>query len=228
MGDQAARQIESGARIVTGPVSDWVNAIGERLAAASDSEFKYSFVVVDSDDVNAFALPGGYVYVYTGLRKVAQTDSELAAVLAHEITHAEQHHFARQYKKASKRGFALSILSMAVGLPNLAQEALGLVDFALTQRYSREHESEADRLGMKRMVRAGFDPQGMVSLLDKLNKDSQKGDVFNKWFGDHPDGPRRIANAQAELTELKTLESQHDPTVKPLFAPWRESGTAAP
>ena len=104
MGADAAKQIESQARIVRGPVADWVSAVGNRLAAASSKEFKYSFKVIDSPEVNAFALPGGYIYVYTGIRKIAQTDDELAAILAHEITHSEQHHYARQFKKASKRG----------------------------------------------------------------------------------------------------------------------------
>jgi predicted Zn-dependent protease len=165
MGGEAAKSIESQARVATGPVADWVERIGRRLASVSDSEFTYSFRVVDGKEINAFALPGGYVYVFTGLRKVAQTDDELAAVLAHEITHAEAHHYARQYKKASKRGALLGVFSMVVGMPNLAQNVLGLIDFSMTQKYSRSHELEADQAGMMRMARAGFDPQGMVSLL---------------------------------------------------------------
>ncbi|HEX8833790.1 MAG TPA: M48 family metalloprotease, partial [Abditibacteriaceae bacterium] len=161
MGEEAAREIERQARIVRGPVADWVNLVGQRLVAASDPEFKYSFKVIDSPEINAFALPGGYIYVYTGLRKVAQTDDELAAVLAHEITHAEQHHYAKQYKKASTRGILLGVGAAIAGLPNVAQQAIGLLDFSMTQKYSRSHEFESDDMGIKRMTRAGFNPNGM-------------------------------------------------------------------
>src|SRR4028119_2003534 len=133
IGEDAAREIESKAPIVKGPVADWVNAVGQRLVAVSNPEFKYSFRVIDSREINAFALPGGYIYVYTGMRKIIQTDDELAAVLAHEITHAEEHHYARQYAKNSKRSTLLGIGGLLLGVPNIAQQALGLFDFALQQ-----------------------------------------------------------------------------------------------
>ena len=150
--------------------------------------------------------------MFSGLSKVARNDDELAAVLAHEITHAEQHHYARQYAKASKRGTILGLASIFVGLPNLAQNVLGIIDFSMTQRYSRVHESEADRLGMERMVRAGFNPQGMVSLLQRLQK--QEGDLKNldKWFADHPAAEDRVRKAEAQLQQLKaTGKTTPDP-----------------
>jgi predicted Zn-dependent protease len=222
IGAEAARQIESQARIVRGPVADWVNAIGQRLAAVSSHEFQYSFKVIDSPEINAFALPGGYVYVFTGLRKVAQTDDELAAVLAHEITHAEQHHFARQYKKASKRGALLTVASIAVGLPNIAQQVVGLVDFSMSQKYSRTHEFEADHIGLERMTRAGFKPAGMVSLLQKLSQENGKSSRLDKWFGSHPDSPQRVATVQQEAAQINARKAQGDPTVKPVYAPWTD------
>lgn len=203
MGDDAARQIEAQTRIVTGPVADWVERVGQRLAATSKSEFQYSFKVIDRPEINAFALPGGHIYVFTGLRKVARTDDELAAILAHEITHAEEHHFARQYSKASKRGAVLGILSAVVGLPNIAAQALGIIDFSMTQKYSRTHEYDADHRGMARMARAGFNPQGMVSLLENLSKEDRKSSKLDQWFGDHPDNAKRVAAAQQELISLR-------------------------
>ena len=202
LGEDAAREIDTQARIVTGPVADWVQSVGERLAAVSDKQFQYSFKVIDSKEINAFALPGGHVYVFTGIRKVAQTDDELAAILAHEITHAEQRHYAKQYGKASKRGALLSILTLAVGMPNIAQQAIGLLDFAMTQKYSRTHETEADLLGMERMKRAGFNPQGMVNLLERLAKEDKSGGTIDNWFGDHPDSDRRIERARNQLKAL--------------------------
>lgn len=202
MGDEAARQIDGQARIITGPVADWVASVGSRLAASSDKEFKYSFKVVEGKEINAFALPGGHVYVFTGIRKIAQTDDELAAILAHEITHAEQHHFAKQYGKASKRGAILGVLSAVVGLPNVAQQIVSLADFAMTQKYSRSSETEADLLGMQRMQRAGFNPAGMVSILERLAKEDESGGSLDHWFGDHPDAGRRIERARTQLKAM--------------------------
>ena len=220
IGDDAARQIEGGARIVNGPVAEWVETVGQRLATASNPEFKYSFRVIDSPEINAFALPGGYVYVFTGLRKIAQTDDELAAILAHEITHAEQHHYAKQYGRASKRGILLGVVTAVAGLPNIAATALDIVNFGLSQKYSRSHEFESDKLGMQRMARAGFNPQGMVTLLDKLSKESQSSGTLDKWFGSHPDGAKRVEAAKREAVEISKLQGQQSTLVKPVFAPW--------
>lgn len=202
LGDEAAREIDGQARIVTGPVADWVSSVGERLAAVSNPEFKYSFKVVEGKEINAFALPGGHVYVFTGLRKVAQTEDELAAILAHEITHAEDHHYARQSSKDGKRGLLLGVLSAVVGLPNLAHQALSMANLATSLKYSRTSETEADLKGMERMARAGFDPQGMVSVLERLAKEDRGGGTLDNWFGDHPDADRRILRAKNQLALL--------------------------
>ena len=215
LGDDAAREIDTQARIVTGPVSDWVQVVGARLAAVSGSEFQYSFKVVDGKEINAFCLPGGHVYVFTGIRKVAQTDDELAAILAHEITHAEQHHYAKQYGKASKRGLLLNVLTLAVGMPNVAQQALGLLDLAMTQKYSRTQETEADMAGMARMTRAGFNPAAMVTLLERLAKEDQSGGTLDNWFGDHPDADRRIGRARSQLTTLQGGTAVASPITAP-------------
>ena len=207
MGDEAAREIDGQARIVTGPVAEWVEEVGARLAAVSDKEFTYSFKVVEGREINAFALPGGHVYVFTGIRKIAQTDDELAAILAHEITHAEEHHFAKQYGKSSKRGAILGVLSAVVGLPNIAQQVVSLADLAMTQKYSRSSETEADIAGMKRMARAGFNPTGMVSILERLAKEDESGGSLDHWFGDHPDAGRRIERAREQLKSMPNSQS---------------------
>jgi beta-barrel assembly-enhancing protease len=208
LGQDAAQQIDQQARVVTGPVADWVASVGARLAAKSESEFQYSFKVIEGKEINAFALPGGHIYVYTGIRKIARNDDELAAILAHEITHSEQHHFAKQYGKESKRGALLSIFSIAVGLPNVAQQALSLLDLAMSQKYSRTHETEADMLGMERMKRAGFDPKAMVDILDRLAKENDDGNTLDRWFGSHPDSQRRIERARNHLSQLQGVTVQ--------------------
>lgn len=226
IGNDAAKQIEAQARIVNGPVADWVNSVGQRLAAVSNPEFKYSFKVIDSPEINAFTLPGGYIYVFTGLRRVVQTDDELAAVLGHEITHAEQHHFAQQYKKNSKRGMILNIGSLILGLPDIANQAIGIANYAVEQKYSRSQEFEADHMGMFRMVRAGFNPQGMVNLLDNLAKESPKEHTLDKWFGDHPDAPKRVSTAQQEVQEISHLQAQRSPLIQPAYSAWQTAQPA--
>jgi predicted Zn-dependent protease len=215
IGAEAAQAIEAQTRVMTGPVSDWVERVGGRLARASESEFTYSFRVIDSPEINAFALPSGYIYVFRGLSKIARNDDELAAVLAHEITHAERHHYARQSEKASKRGALLSVLSIAVGMPALAQNVLGLVDFAMTQRYSRVHEDESDRLGMERMARAGFDPQGMVTLLERLGREDGNARSMDKWFASHPDAKDRAAKIRTHWQQFRSAQSASPAQLQP-------------
>lgn len=201
LGQQAGADIEKSAPIVSGPVADWVNRIGQRLVKASNPEFKYSFHVIDSPEINAFCLPGGHVFVYTGLRKVVKTDDELASVLAHEITHAELHHYAKQYGKNSKRQALLGIGSIFIPMGALGQTVLGLGDASLSAHYSRGSEAQADREGAARMKRAGFDPQAMVTVLTRLaNEDS--GDGLDKWLSDHPEGKKRAATIQALIPTL--------------------------
>ncbi len=199
LGEQASQQIESQARILRGPVEDWINGVGQKLVKVSDAKWKYSFRVIDSPEINAFALPGGYVYVNTGMRKIVSNDDELAAVLAHEITHAEQQHYAKQYAKSSKRGLLFSVAAAVIGLPQIGQQAVGLLDAAIGQKYSRVDEYEADKLGLSRMARAGFKPTAMISLLEKLQKE-ERGD--GGWFASHPDGDKRVAAAKRELAAL--------------------------
>lgn len=201
VGQEAGSQIEQGSPIVTGPVADWVNRVGQRLVKVTNPEFEYSFHVIDSPEINAFCLPGGHVFVYTGLRKVVKTDDELASVLAHEITHAEEHHYAHQYSKDSKRGTILGIGSILLGLPGIAQQGLGLLDASMSAKYSRGNESDADREGAMRMKRAGFDPQAMVTVLTRLsNEDS--GNDLDRWLSDHPEGKKRAAAIQALIPTL--------------------------
>jgi predicted Zn-dependent protease len=202
LGQQAAAQIEQSPIIVTGPVEEWVQRVGAKLAAVSDPEFKYSFHVIDSPEINAFCLPGGHIYVFTGLRKIVRNDDELAAVLAHEITHAENHHYAKQSKKANTRGSLLTVASILLGLPGIGQAAVGLVDASMSAKYSREHEYEADRDGLARMQKAGFNGEAMVTVLERLaTQDNLKS--IDRWMSDHPEGKKRVLAIKALLPSAK-------------------------
>ena len=202
IGQEAAADIEKSAPIVTGPVADWVERVGKRLAATSNPEFSYDFHVIDSPEINAFCLPGGHVYVYTGMRKVVKTDDELAAVLAHEITHAEEHHYAKASAKSNGRGTLLAVGSILLGIPPVLGQALSIGSDAMTQKYGRANEYQADREGLARMERAGFDPSGMITVLQRLSNEEETDSLF-QWMSDHPEGKKRVAAIQALLPKVK-------------------------
>ena len=201
LGQEAGAQIEQGAPIVSGPVADWVNRVGQKLVKESNPEFEYSFHVIDSPEINAFCLPGGHIFVYTGLRKVVKTDDELASVLSHEITHAESHHYAKQFAKQSKRGTLLGIGSILLGLPGIAQTGLGILDASMSAKHSRSHETEADTVGAARMKRAGYDPNAMVTVLTRLSAEDSNNDL-DRWLSDHPEGKKRAAAVKALIPTL--------------------------
>ncbi|MCS6862934.1 MAG: M48 family metalloprotease, partial [Abditibacteriales bacterium] len=184
--------------------SDQIEKIGARLVAAlGKSDFEYRFRVIDMKEVNAFALPGGYIYVFTGLAKVAKTEDEIAAVLAHEIIHAHDHHWARQYEKQFTRDILLTLGLMATGAGNLVRNIADLLNFAIGQRYSRKDEQSADNKGMELMAAAGYNPEAMISLLENLGAFSKADPKLLQWMSDHPQIPRRIERAKQRLAELK-------------------------
>jgi predicted Zn-dependent protease len=149
------------------------------------------------------------------LRKVVKTDDELAAVLAHEITHAEEHHYARQFKKSSTRGAILGVGSILLGVPGVASQALSIIDLSMSQKYSREHEYDADRSGALRMTRAGFNPEAMVSVLQRLSDETDSSGL-DQWLSDHPEGKKRVAVIKALLPSLGTVRPATAPAGTPV------------
>ncbi|WP_417812821.1 M48 family metalloprotease [Thalassospira alkalitolerans] len=150
----------------------YVTEIGNKLAAVSEApDEKFTFTVLDSAVINAFALPGGYVYITRGLAALASNEAELAGVLAHEIGHVVARHSAQRYS----RGVLTQILAggLSVALGSGASEIVGVGANAYLTSFSREHEFEADMLGVRYITRAGYDPQGMASFLKKLRAHSR-------------------------------------------------------
>jgi predicted Zn-dependent protease len=204
LGAQAAEQIEQQVDIRYDRVSDQIERIGKRLVEAlGKSDFEYRFRVIDMKEINAFALPGGYIYVFTGLAKAAKTEDEIAAVLAHEIIHAHDHHWANQYEKQFTRDILITGLLMATGAGNLVRNIADLLNFAVGQRYSRKDEQSSDDKGMELMAAAGYNPEGMIRLLENLGAYSKTDPKLLQWMSDHPQIPRRIERAKERLTTLK-------------------------
>ena len=215
MGKQFSQQIEATIKLVQDPVvTEYVNRIGQNLARNSDAKVPFTIKVVDSDEVNAFALPGGYFYVNSGLILAADEEAELAGVMAHEIGHVAAHHAARQ----QTRGNWLNIGSIPLifvggglgyGLQSLASLALPLTFVS----FSRTFEAEADYLGVQYMYKSGYDPQAFLSFFEKLQaKEKKKPGTLSRAFSTHPQTPDRIEKSQEEIARILPARAQYTVT----------------
>ena len=203
LGSQMAAQIKTENKFVADPaVSEYVNRVGQRIVRLSDRPgIPYEFAVIESKDVNAFALPGGYIYVYTGLLKHLDTEAQLAGVLGHEVSHVVARHGVKQLQE----GLGLQVLSEILlgGSSETTQALVGQGLGLLMKGYSRSMESEADHLGILYSARAGHNPRGMVQVLEKLNQLSGgSGGFWEALSSDHPPASRRIAAVQGEIESM--------------------------
>ncbi len=188
----------------------YIDRIGNRMAAQTDRKGPWTFTVLDSDVVNAFALPGGYVYVTRGLLALAKDEAEVAGVLGHEIGHVIAHHTRERQTGQTIAGLLAAGIGFVLGSPELAQLA-NVGGTALLAKYSRGQESEADRLGIDFLVRAGYDPFAMATFLETMRRDSQyEGLRAGKgaseggfdFFASHPQTETRVEEAAAIARKL--------------------------
>jgi predicted Zn-dependent protease len=191
----------------SGHLQQYVETIGKRLAIVSDRrDLFFHFKIADTPMVNAFALPGGYVYVTRGLLAYVNSDAELAGVLGHEIGHVTARHAVRQYTKAASYNIATNIASIFVPQINNFGQIADIAFIAITSGYSREYEREADRLGVKYAFAAGYDPKAISSFLQTLSQlDKVEGkNTYHGLFSTHPRTEERVILADA-AADLKTL-----------------------
>jgi len=207
------RQSQGGDFRVLPELTAYVSGVGQKLAAVSDRQLPYEFVVLNSSVPNAWALPGGKIAVNRGLLTELDNEAELAAVLGHEIVHAAARHGAKAQERgtllqvgmvAAQVGVAMSDVGTTAG--NLMVQGAGLGAALVSQKYSREAELESDLYGMRYMQRAGYDPRGAVTLQEKFVRLAQAGGRGQNWleglFASHPPSPERVARNQATLAEL--------------------------
>jgi predicted Zn-dependent protease len=207
VGKQYSMEVEKSAHLVTDPVIvEYVNRIGQNLVKNSDAKVPFTIKVIDSDEVNAFALPGGFFYVNSGLLMNCDEEAELAGVMAHEISHVIAHHAARQQTKmnyAQIGSIPLIIMTQGswtgYGIYEAAQLAIPLTFL----KFSRIEEAEADYLGVQYMYKAGYDPQSFITLFEKLDAlEKHKPGTLAKAFSDHPQTPDRIAASEEEIATI--------------------------
>jgi predicted Zn-dependent protease len=207
MGRKAAEQIDQKMSILDSPLlTAYLNNLGQKIAKTSRRpQIQYTFQIVNTDVVNAFSLPGGFVYVDRGLLDFVQSESELAGILAHEVGHIVAYHsmndVARRYwadraaYEVTKRGIITD-----QQMTDLLKQYGGYLLF-VDRKFSRDEESEADLLGMYNAIRAGYDPQGLISALGRLSKFTGNPSLVEELLMHHPLPGERVIALRAELLQ---------------------------
>jgi predicted Zn-dependent protease len=206
LGKQLAQQVERQSKIVNDPVvSEYINRIGQNLVRNSDAKVPFTIKVIEDPTVNAFALPGGFFFVQTGLILKADTESELAGVMAHEIAHVAARHGTRQATRAEVAQLAtIPLIFMGGAAAYGIYEASGLLVPMSFLKFSRNFEAEADYLGVQYMYKAGYDPTAFVDFFEKIQTmEKRKPGTMSKLFSTHPPTDDRIQKSQKEIAGLK-------------------------
>lgn len=199
LGRQMAMEIDRSSKMVTDPlITEFVNRIGQNIVLHSDAKVPFTFKVIDSNDVNAFALPGGFLYVNRGLLEAADNEAEVAGVLAHEIAHVTARHGIEQASKGQLLNIASIPLIFFGGLGGFIVQQVAGIALPLTfLKFSRGAEKEADRLGAQYMWAAGYDPNALISFFEKLqSKNKKEPGTLAKVFSTHPMTGDRIKETQ--------------------------------
>ncbi len=207
MGKQYADEIEKSTKFINDPVvTEYVNRIGQNIVKNSDCKVPFTIKVIDTDEINAMALPGGFFYVNSGLILAADEEAELAGVMAHETAHVCAHHAAREMTRANYAQIGMVPLIMMTGYSWTGYgiyEATQLLIPITFLEFSREFEAQADYLGVQYMYRAGYDPQAFVTFFEKIqNLEKQKPGAVAKVFENHPQTPDRIQHTEEEIAKI--------------------------
>ena len=201
LGRELAAEVDRQAKFVDDPViTEYVNRVGQNIVLHSDAKIPFTIKVIDSDEVNAFALPGGFFYVNKGLILVADNEAEVAGVMAHEIAHVCARHAVENQTKASLLEYlAMGTSIFLGGIPGMIyQNTAGLGLLGIFMKFSRSAEEEADKLGVQYMYAAGYDPSAMATMFEKLeSKNKKKPGLISRAFASHPAPPERRASALA-------------------------------
>ncbi|MYC67514.1 MAG: M48 family metalloprotease [Acidobacteriia bacterium] len=205
LGKQLAADVERNAKIVDDPViAEYVNRIGQNIVNNSDAKVPFTIKVIDSDEVNAFALPGGYFFVNTGLIELAQSEAELAGVMAHEIAHVAARHGTRSATRAQLVQYASIPLLFIGGWAGYGiQQAANFAIPMTMLKFSREFEHQADFLGVQYLYKAGYDPAAMVQFFERLKAMQKRNkNAIAKAFSSHPLTKSRIKAVQKTIDQL--------------------------
>src|SRR5437588_10601308 len=214
LGKSLAQEVERSSKLIDDPVVwEYVNRVGQNLVRNSDAKVPFTIKVVDSDVVNAFALPGGFFYVHSGLILRADSEAELAGVMAHEIAHVAARHGTKNATKGELAQMA-TIPLILLGPGGWAgygiYQGLNLAIPVTFLKFSRDNEREADFLGLQYMYKAGYDPNSYVTFFERIQADEKRrpGSI-PKVFSTHPPTPERIENTQKEIARILPARQEY-------------------
>ena len=202
MGKQMAQEVERQAKIVDDPIiAEYVNRVGQNLVRNSDAKVPFTIKVIDAEDINAFALPGGFFFVQTGVLTNADNEAELAGVMAHEIAHVAARHGTRQASRGQLISYATLPLIFMGGITGYAiYQGMGILVPLGFLKFTRGFESEADLLGLQYMYKAGYDPGSFVDFFEKVQAlEKRKPGTMSKLFSSHPPTDDRIKQSQSVI-----------------------------
>lgn len=205
IGKTYAQQIEQSMKFITDPVvTEYVNRIGQNLVRNSDAKVPFTIKVVDSDEINAMALPGGFFYVNSGLILAADNEAELAGVMAHEIAHVALRHGTRGQTRADIANImSIPLIFVGGGIGYAARQVAGIGLPMTFLKFSRGFEAEADYFGVQYMYKAGYDPNQFVNFFEKIQaQEKKKPGSLAKAFSTHPQTPDRIEKTQEEIATI--------------------------
>ncbi|HYX67797.1 MAG TPA: M48 family metallopeptidase [Terriglobales bacterium] len=212
MGKELSMQVDSSVKLVKDPVvNEYINRIGQNLVRNSDAKVPFTIKVIDDDSVNAFALPGGFMYVNSGAILAADEEDELAGVMAHEIAHVAARHATREMTRANWANIAtIPLIFVGGGLGYAVRTAASLMLPMTFMKFSRGFESEADHLGIEYMYKAGYDPNGLVTYFEKVQAmEKKRPGALAKAFDSHPQTPDRISATQHEIATILPARDQY-------------------
>jgi beta-barrel assembly-enhancing protease len=212
LGKQLAEEVRRQSKLIEDPIiGEYINRLGQNLVRNSDAMVPFTFQIVEGDQLNAFAFPGGFVFVYTGLIEATETEAELAGAMAHEIAHVAARHITRQATKQQIASYASLPLIFLGGLPGYAIRQgvsagipLGFLSF------ERKFESEADMLGIQYMYKAGYDPTASVDLFERMvSLEKRKPGAIARVFNTHPMTEDRLVQTQKNIAEMLPGRSEY-------------------
>jgi predicted Zn-dependent protease len=211
LGRQLAQEVERQAKIVDDPlISEYINRVGQNLVRNSDAKGPFTFKVIESSEVNAFALPGGYVFIYSGLIRIADEEDELAAAMAHEIAHVAARHMTRQATKDQLVTMAASGIGLRGWTGYATRQAASLAIPMTFLSFARKDESEADYLGVQYLYAAGYDPTGALSIFEKMEAlERRQPGTISRAFSTHPMDADRMARTENEIQAILPPRNQY-------------------
>ena len=215
MGKEYAQQVEASVKLVQDPViTEYVNRIGQNLVRNSDAQVPFTIKVIDSDEINAMALPGGFFYVNSGLILAADEEAELAGVMAHEIAHVAARHAMRGMTRSNWANIGtIPLIFVGGGIGYAVRSAAGIGLPLTFLTFSRGFEAEADYLGLQYMYKTGYDPQAFISFFEKVQaQEKKKPGTLAKAFATHPQTPDRISRSQEEISQILPARAEYTVT----------------